>query len=165
MYYILNEDLVQLAAEDKNVLLFESIAEADAAIIPDCLLIIEDCQLQLENKKTLETVVGYYIRGCHHRKFSCILTLQKCFNPKTKIIVENASYNILFLNCRDKSTINFIGRQYLPTNSRFLQDAYCDATKTPHGFLFMDLRVPTVERYRIRNFILPDENAKLYVPT
>lgn len=49
-----------------------------------------------------------------------------------------------------------------PENSKFLLEAFNDATKNPHGYLLLDLLQPTPENKRIRTGILPHDQRILY---
>jgi hypothetical protein len=44
-----------------------------------------------------------------------------------------------------------------PGKSQFVIEASEDATKEPHGYLLIDLRSDTDDRYRIRTKIFPDD--------
>ena len=50
-----------------------------------------------------------------------------------------------------------------PGNSQFLIEAYQDVTKTPHGYLFIDLKPKTKDQLRIRTGILPSDTHNVYV--
>ena len=72
----------------------------------------------------------------------------------------------IFKNPRDKSQIQNLARQFMPTNSKFLTWAYQDATEKPHSYLLLDLTPNTDDRYRVRAKILPDEEPQIvYIPT
>ena len=46
-----------------------------------------------------------------------------------------------------------LGKQIYPNNSKFIQEAYKDATSRPHGYLMFDLKQDTPETYRYRSYI------------
>ena len=50
-----------------------------------------------------------------------------------------------------------------PGKSQFLIEAYQDATKNPHGYLFIDLKPNTNELLRIRTGILPQDTHYVYL--
>jgi hypothetical protein len=49
-----------------------------------------------------------------------------------------------------------------PGKSKFLIEAYHDATKTPHGYLLFDLKPRTEECLRIRTRVL--DKPIVYIP-
>ena len=77
----------------------------------------------------------------------------------------NANYIVIFKNPRDRAQIQHMARQVYPENSKFLQEAYHDATSTPHGYLLLDLKQNTRESCRVRTSIFPDDDHQyVYVP-
>ena len=50
---------------------------------------------------------------------------------------RNTDYLNLFENIRDKTVIRTVSYQMNPNNTKFLIDAYNDATKTKFGHLFL----------------------------
>ena len=55
----------------------------------------------------------------------------------------NTHYIILFENPRDSQQISTLAGQMYPGNLQFLIEAYQDATKKPHGYLFINLKPKT----------------------
>jgi hypothetical protein len=51
-----------------------------------------------------------------------------------------------------------------PNNSKFLVEAFKDATEKPYGYLLIDLRAETLEKYRIRTNIFAGERHYVYLP-
>jgi hypothetical protein len=52
-----------------------------------------------------------------------------------------------------------------PGRSKFLLEAFRDATEKPYGYLLIDLKPDTDEKYRIRTNIFSDDDKHLvYVP-
>jgi hypothetical protein len=47
-----------------------------------------------------------------------------------------------------------------PGKSKFVVEALKDATKNPYGYLLIDLKPETDERYRIRTNIFPDDDRQ-----
>ena len=68
----------------------------------------------------------------------------------------------IFKNPRDKAQFSFLARQMFPGNSKFLSESYEDATKTPHGFIFLDFKQDTPDCLRVRANIL-DKESIVYV--
>ena len=77
----------------------------------------------------------------------------------------NTHYIVLFKNPRDAGQVATLARQMYPGKSKFVIESYEDATKEPYGYLLIDLRPETDERYRIRTKIFPDDERQfVYVP-
>jgi len=76
----------------------------------------------------------------------------------------NAHYIVLFKNPRDAMQVATLARQMYPGQSKFLVEAFKNATEKPFGYLLLDLKPDTDERYRIRTNIFPDERQYVYVP-
>jgi hypothetical protein len=77
----------------------------------------------------------------------------------------NTDYLVLFKNPRDANQVATLARQMYPKKSKFVLEAFEDATKQPYGYLFVDLKPETDERYRIQTSVFPDYNRQyVYVP-
>jgi hypothetical protein len=111
-------------------------------------------------------VLDMFTKGSHHLNFSVILLTQNIFNkgPNTRTISLNAHYIIMFKNPRDRSQISFLARQMYPKRSKFLEDAYDDATQNQHSYLIMDLKHSTHEYLRVQTAIFPGEKRYAYLP-
>lgn len=118
------------------------------------IVIIDDLMTEIDSN-----VVQLFSRGSHHFNISVMFVLQNVFNQTkgTRDISLNSHYIVLFKNPRDKQQINTLARQVCPENSRFVCEAYRDATEKPFGYLLFDLRQTTPEEYRFRtNIFLTD---------
>ena len=127
------------------------------------LVIIDDLMREGSNS----TIVDLFTKGSHHKNLSVIFITQNLFHqgPGQRTITLNASYIVIFKNPRDRSQISHMGRQVYPENSKFLQEAYFDATSQPHGYLLLDLKQDTPEFCRVRTNIFPDDVINyVYVP-
>ena len=120
-------------------------------------VILDDLMSQA-NKSDL--VTDLITNVVHHRKCTVFILTQNFFQQgkqqRTRHL--NSHYLVLFKNPRDSRQIQYLANQMYGKNSKFLVDAYNDATKKPHGYLFIDLRQETPENLRIRSNILPLEN-------
>lgn len=112
------------------------------------------------------TVVELFTRGSHHFNLSVIFVVQNLFNKKIREISLNSHYIILMKNPREKLQTNVIARQISPENSRFICEAYKDATEKPYGYLLLDLHQTTPEEYRVRTNIFHSESPHnlIYIP-
>lgn len=126
------------------------------------LIIIDDLMRESSNK----TVVDIFTKYSHHKNLSVIYLTQNLFHQGKgqRDISLNTHYIVVFKNPRDRSQIQHFARQLYPENSKFIQEAYTDATKIPHGYLLLDLKQSTPEACRVRTCIFPDEVNYVYVP-
>lgn len=126
------------------------------------LIIIDDLMRESDGR-----VVDLFTRGCHHRNLSVFFITQNIFHQGKgqRDISLNAHYIVLFKNPRDKAQIRHLAQQVCPENTKFLQEAYRDATAQPHGYLLLDLKQSTREECRFRTNIFPsDQFNTVYVP-
>ena len=70
---------------------------------------------------------------------------------------------VLFKSPRDSSQINHLAKQMHPGHVKYMQEAFNYATARPHGYLFCDLKPQTLEDFRLRTNIFPNETQYAYV--
>ena len=114
------------------------------------------------------SICDLFTRGSHHSNLSIFLLTQNIFQKANfaRTINTNAHYVVYFKNPRDNQQIQFLGRQMYPNKSGFLNEAYLDAVKRPHGYLFIDFKQSTSDKYRVKTNVLPSDPKPLivYVP-
>jgi len=76
----------------------------------------------------------------------------------------NAHYIVIFKNPRDALQVATLARQMYPGQSKFLVEAFKNASEKPFGYLLLDLKPDTDEKYRVRTNIFPDETQYVYIP-
>ena len=76
----------------------------------------------------------------------------------------NSHYIVVFKNPRDALQIATLARQMYPGKSKFLVEAYKNATEKPFGYLMLDLKPDTEEKYRIQTNIFPTDIHYVYTP-
>lgn len=126
------------------------------------LVILDDLMTE-----TNDEVVRIFTKYSHHRNVSVIYLSQNLFykSKQSRTISLNAHYLIIFKNPRDACQVATLARQMFPTRSKFLIDAFKDATEKPYGYLFIDLKPFTDEKFRIRTNIFPDDRFQyVYLP-
>ena len=125
------------------------------------LVVIDDLMSEAD-----DTVASLFTKISHHRSVSVIYITQNVFHKgkHNRTISLNAHYMVLFKSPRDAGQIGVLGRQLYPENSKFLVEAFKDATATPHSYLFLDLRPETGENYRVRANIFNGEKQIVYQP-
>ena len=77
--------------------------------------------------------------------------------PHHRICSLNTHVLVIFKNPRDKLQITCLARQIYPNNSRFLVDAYTQATEKAHGYLVINLQQSCPEFLRVRDSLFPQD--------
>ncbi|GFT51556.1 uncharacterized protein TNCV_4219071 [Trichonephila clavipes] len=67
-----------------------------------------------------------------------------------RTISLNASYMCCFKNVRDKMQMASLAKQMYPSQTKYFQESFKDATSVAYGYLFIDLRPETDEKLRLR---------------
>ena len=90
---------------------------------------------------------------------------QNIFPPGkfSRNISLNSHYMIAFRNPWDALGFSVLARQMCPNDTKFVLDAFNDATEKNYGYLLMDLHQLTPEDFRFRTNILPGEQQYAYV--
>ena len=125
------------------------------------LLILDD--LMTESNDSVSSI---FTKISHHRNVSIIFLTQNLFfkSKHSRTMSLNSHYIIMFKNPRDAMQIATLGRQMYPGKSKFLIDAYRDATEKPFDYLLLDLKPDTQEIYRVRSNIFSNEVQHVYIP-
>jgi hypothetical protein len=125
------------------------------------LLILDDLMT-----KTNNDVSDIFTKISHHRNVSVIFLTQNLFyqTKQSRTMSLNSHYLVLFKNPRDALQVATLGRQMYPNNSKFLVEAFRDATEKPYGYLLLDLRADTLEKFRVRTNIFAGEVQFVYNP-
>jgi hypothetical protein len=128
------------------------------------LVVIDDLMTELGGNKELANL---FTKGSHHLNISVIFIVQNVFHqaPQMRTISLNSHYMILLKNPRDKSQIMSLARQLYPTNTKYLQEVYKDATSRPFGYLLLDLTPDTPEELRCRTLITSSDVPDKYKQT
>jgi hypothetical protein len=124
------------------------------------LLIIDDLM-----SETNESVSAIFTKISHHRNVSVVYITQNMFpkNKHARTISLNSHYLVLFKNPRDAGQFAILARQMYPSGSKFAIEAFKDATEAPFGYLLVDLKPDTDEKYRLRTNIFPNELTCVYI--
>ena len=111
-----------------------------------------------------EKVMQLFTKISHHKNVSVLYLTQNLFykSKHSRTISLNAHYFIIFKNVRDATQIGNLARQMFPGNSKFMMEAFADATMVPYGYLLIDLKAETDERLRLRTNIFPGETHYVY---
>lgn len=131
-------------------------------IIPSlCNLVVIDDLLA----ETDARVTKLFTKGSHHKNTSVIYITQNIFskNKENRTISLNAHYMVLFKSPRDVMQMEHLARQMYPGNTKYMREAFSDATCEPHSYLLIDLRPETPDELRLRTKIFPGEMQIVYM--
>ena len=119
---------------------------------PYDLLILDDLLGPSETNTDMTTM---FTQTAHHLPCFIVFVTQNIFprGKEARTRSLNTHYFVLFKNPRDKSQIQILGRQMYPKKSKVMTAIYEDATKRPHGYLFIDLTQECPEECRLRTDI------------
>lgn len=126
------------------------------------LLVLDDLMTQLHSDERLTRLFSV---GSHHKNLSIIFITHNLFHHgrEMRTLSLNSHYLVLFKNPRDQLQISTLARQMYPGKSKFLVEAFEDATQKAHGYLMIDLKPATPEQLRIRTQIRPSEVQLVYI--
>ena len=121
------------------------------------LLIIDDLMNEAD-----QNMCNLFTKLSHHRNVSVVFVTQKLFhrNRHVRTMNLNTHYVDLFKNPRDAGQVAIMARQMYPRKSNFVVEAFRDATREPYGYLLIDLKPETSDRYRFRTNIFPDDERQ-----
>ena len=127
------------------------------------LLILDD---QMSKAGDTKELADLFTKGSHHRNLTIIYIVQNMFDKSKSMRTAslNAQYLIVFKSPRDKTVVQHLANQMFPKNTKFLVEAFDDATNEAFGYLVVDLRQDTPEEFRIRTKIFPGMREVAYVP-
>ena len=123
-------------------------------------LVIDDYMSLHQSDHGMEAKIAeYFIKKAHHQNVSVAYLVQNLFNSSKvhRTISLNSQYLWLGKNPRAIAQIQYLATQMYPGKTYFLREAYKDATLKPYGYLFLDFKQNTPEKFRVRTDILDGE--------
>jgi nucleoside-triphosphatase THEP1 len=124
------------------------------------VIVIDD--LYQESNK-VEDFNNLFTKISRHGEVTVVFITQNLFHQggqhRTRNL--NVQYLVLFKNPRDQTVIEYIARQAFPSNKNYLIKAFRDATKKPHGYLFLDFSQDCSDEMRIKTNIF-DKKPIIY---
>ena len=136
----------------RNVEFHEGLPDAQT-LKPDTLLILDDLMHEADSR-----VDKIFTKHSHHMGISVMFLTQNLFHKGARTMTLNAHYLVIFKNPRDKMQITHLARQMYPGRSKFVTEAFEDATAKPYSYLVVDLKADTEEKMRLRSGIFPGED-------
>lgn len=148
------QPLFHSSLKSKGIILQAGIPQV-SDLRPHDLVILDDLLGPSESNSEMTTM---FTQTAHHLPCFIIFVTQNIFprGKEARTRSLNTHYFVLFKNPRDRSQIQILARQMYPRRSNIITDIYEDATKEPHGYLFIDLTQECPEGYRIRSGIFND---------
>lgn len=124
------------------------------------LVVIDDLLAETDSR-----VTKIFTKGSHHKNTSVIYISQNLFdrNKENRTISLNAHYMVLFKSPRDAMQVDQLARQMYPGRSKFMREAFADATSEPYSYLLIDLKPDTPDNMRLRTKIFPGELQTVYI--
>lgn len=125
------------------------------------LLVLDDLMHETKDDR----VSKIFTKISHHMNVSVLYLTQNLFynGKQNRTITLNAHYLVLFKNPRDVTQIACLARQMYPHKSKFMIEAFNDATTKPYSYLLVDLKPDTEDKYRLRTNAFPDEVNYVYI--
>lgn len=130
---------------------------------PD-LIIIDDLMVELANSKEL---VNLFTKKSHHWNVSIVFIVQNLYfkGKQMTTIARNSHYTILLSNRRDQSQIWSLARQLYPGKSKEFLSVYQEAVKRPYGYLLIDTRPGSNQKFQLRTRIFTQESPYKGIPS
>ena len=128
-------------------------------------LIILDDLMSSSSTSQKKQILQLFTQGSHHRNLTIIYIVQNLFDqgPSSRAISLNAQYIVVFKNPRDSAQIGFLAQQAFPKNPKFLDEAYQDATRSPHTYLVLNLTQECEDWFRVVTQVFPGEDLEVYL--
>ena len=117
-------------------------------------------------EETVESPVmlKMFTTNCHHMGITTLFIMQNIFTQGkfARSISLNAHYIVLLKSLRDVNQISYLGRQLFSKKAACLEESFRECTKTPYGYLLVDLSPHSDDRFRLRTNIFPGEYSVIY---
>ena len=106
-----------------------------------------------------------FTKFCHHYNITAIFITQNIFAQGlySRSINLNTHIIVLFRNKRDETQIHTLGKQLFPGNKQIFIEAYNDATFQRYGYLVIDCDPTSLDEFKLRTNIFPEENTICYL--
>jgi len=134
--------------------------DEDISDVKPDIIIIDDLMSELCNNKKLANL---FTKGSHHNNISVIFISQNVFQQGSQMrtISLNCHYLILMKNPRDAAQIMRLASQIYPTKIKGFMEAYGDATETEFGYIRIDLKQNTPQKFRLQTDIIPNSSGQM----
>lgn len=127
------------------------------------LLILDDLMTTIDS----DILLNIFTVLSHHRKINPIFICHNLYFSGLKCmrtISLNTAYNVIMKNPRDKSSIECLGRQMFPGQSKFFMESYNFATRKSYSYLVIDSKPTQDDDLRLRTNVFPGEQMICFIP-
>jgi GTPase SAR1 family protein len=120
------------------------------------VIVIDDMMTEMAKNSELSDL---FSRGSHHLNISVIFIVQNIFHQGKEMrnISLNSQYIILLKSFRNRSQIKHLEYQVFGEKSKTFMEIYEDATSKPFGYLLIDLKSDTPDKFRFRTRMTEEE--------
>lgn len=155
-------------AHDDSVIFVNSIIDFEDAL-ETCgkdsfKMIIFDAFLIKSLYEESKYIINFFLRRTHHQNCATIFQSQLLFPRNLKSLALNTTHFIL-LKSNNKQQVHYWLRQIDPVNWKAILSAYIECTEEKeYGHFVIDLyqRTPNILKYR--DFAIPTESGRVFVP-
>jgi len=127
------------------------------------LLILDDLMTSIKS----DVLLNIFLVMSHHRRVNPVYICHNLYYSELKCmrtISLNTTYNVIMKNPRDKSSIECLGRQMFPGDSRWFMESYNHACSLNlFSYLVIDSKSTTPDEIRLRTNIWPGQDTICYV--
>lgn len=127
-------------------------------------IVIDDLMDELMSRPDANSL---FTKRSHHRNLSVLFIVQNLFHKNMRTISVNTHYFFIAKSPRDASSVTNIAKQAFPGRTKYVLEAYRDATREPHSFLMIDMRQETRDNARLLANYPPTDggHVTVYAPT
>ena len=122
------------------------------------IIVLDDLMQQIDK---CPYVSKLFTAGTHHDNQSVIVLTQNYYQKGEicNTLRKNAHYVILFKDPGDMTVVRTMSWRMFPDNTKYLVDAFKQATAQPHGYLLIDRTQETDDECRLRTNIVPQKES------
>jgi hypothetical protein len=152
-----DQELYKQKLENTNITYSEYLPkENDLKISNYKIIVIDDLMLELDKNENFSKL---FTKLSHHLNISVVLIVQNFFHQSKhmRTISLNSQYIVLMKNLRDQNQIDLLGRQLFGQKWKSFRNIFDDATQRPYGYLLIDLKPDTPEKFRLKTRLTEEE--------
>lgn len=129
---------------------------------PHGLFIFDDLMHAISSSENISRLAT---NKTQHKRVSWIVLMQNLFHrgQARLTLLRSCHYLVLFKNPLDKSLGHLLAPRVMPGESKTFVKIYEEATKQPHGYLFIDGHQETPNELRLRSQLF-DEAQRIFIP-
>lgn len=163
IFYCTNDPL-SIPKKIKNQVIFVQGLPSDSIVENSgnnpILIVVDDLMEAFHSQK----IASLYTKG-RHRQIHTITLCQNlfCRGPNARNISLNCNYIFLMYSLRDKSCVNFLGRQLTPSKPKLLSQIYEKYIDQPYKYLCISLNLSDDKILMYRSDLLNPLGVEVYL--